>query len=95
MTAKSTYNFWRRANSIGLFLVILYIICFAWYFIHPVEQLTHVKMLKLAYFGFDGMNTTNFVLGAIQTYVWGYIFVGIFQLVNCCRKTETSTRRGK
>ncbi|PIR77116.1 MAG: hypothetical protein COU30_04225 [Candidatus Magasanikbacteria bacterium CG10_big_fil_rev_8_21_14_0_10_38_6] len=86
---KKHCNIWRCSNSIGLFLVILYVICFAWYFIHPVEQEMHMQMFRLSYFGWSGMNVGSFILGAIQTYIWGYIGVGIWHLVGCCMKYGT------
>jgi len=71
----------KHANGVGLFFVALLAICFAWYFIHPVEQDLHMSLLKLSFFGFDGMNAVSFLLGALQAYVWGYIVVGIVCLV--------------
>lgn len=83
MENKSSY--WQYANRVGLFLVVLFVICFAWYYIRPVEQELHLKLLKLSFFGFNGMNLISLILGAIQSYIWGYIAVGVLRLVGCCR----------
>ncbi|MBT3948861.1 hypothetical protein HOF40_02120 [Candidatus Parcubacteria bacterium] len=78
------------ANHIGFFFVLLFVVCFAWYFIHPVEQEMHLAMFRMSFFGFSGMNFVSFVLGAIQVYVWGYILVGLGYLMSlvcgCCKK---------
>lgn len=79
-------SYWRAANHVGLFLVVLFVICFSWYFIRPVEQDLHFRLLKLSFFGYDGMNLMSFILGAIQSYIWGYIFVGICYLTGCSHK---------
>lgn len=83
-----TCSFWRCANSIGLFLVIFYVLCFLRYSIYPVSQELHLSTLQVAYFGFSGMNFPSFILGAVQTYLWAYIGLGIWQLVGCCFKIE-------
>lgn len=86
MNDKNKCNYWKCANRAGLFLVILFTICFFWYYIRPVEQELHLKFLRLSYFGFNGMNISSFILGVIQTYIWAYIAVGIWWLVGCCKK---------
>jgi len=80
----------RCANSIGLFLAVLFIICFAWFYIRSAEQELHLSLLSLSYFGFSGMNLTSFISGLIQTYIWGYIIAGIWQLVGCCYKANNN-----
>ena len=81
-------NFLQRANRLGLFLATLFALCFIWYFIRPVEQELHLGLLKLSYFGFSGMNFGSFILGAVQSYLWGYIFLGLWQLFGCCKRSE-------
>lgn len=87
---KEHCNYWKCANRIGLFLVILYVICFAWYFINPAEQATHLQMFKFSYLGFNGMDFVSFLSGAVQTYIWAYIGLGVWQVVGCCHKSGTS-----
>lgn len=86
MKTHKNCNFWRCANTVGLFLVILFVMCFAWYYIRPVEQELHLKLFKMSFLGFSKMDTTGFILGAIQTYLWGYVGVGIWTLIGCCIK---------
>lgn len=93
MAEQKKCNYWRCANAIGLFLVVLFAVCFFWYFIRPVEQGLHLKLFQMAYLGFDGMNFLSFVLGAIQTYVWAYIGLGLWQLVGCCFKAGSCDKK--
>ncbi len=79
------------ANYLGMFFVLLLIVCFAWYFIHPVEQELHMAMLKMSFFGFTGMNFVSFILAAIQVYIWAYILVGLASLVSLV----TGCKKGK
>ncbi len=88
MTEQKKCNYWKCANSIGLFLVILFAICFFWYFMRPIEQDLHLRLFKMAFLGFNNMNPLSFIFGAIQTYIWAYIGVGIWYLIGCCYKGE-------
>lgn len=80
---RDNCTYWKCANRIGLFLAVLFVICFFWYYIRPVEQELHLKLFKLTYFGFNGMNVFSFIFGLIQTYIWGYVVVGILRLIRC------------
>lgn len=73
-------NFMKHAHYVGVLLVIWFIICFAWFYIHPVEQMMHMQLLRLSFFYFSGMNVMSFISGAIQSYIWGYIAVGTWML---------------
>jgi len=77
----SNSNYWKCANKVGLFLVVLFAICFAWYFINPVEQEMHLAMFKMSYLGFEEMNAAGFLLGAVQTYIWGYLAVALWKFI--------------
>ena len=82
---QSKNNFLQCANRLGVFLAVLFVLCFIWYYLRPVEQDLHLRLFKLSYFGFNGMNIGSFILGVIQTYIWGYLFFGAWQLVvGCC-----------
>ncbi|MBT5338495.1 hypothetical protein HN858_02750 [Candidatus Falkowbacteria bacterium] len=81
-------SYWKRANHIGLFFLVMFVLCFLWYYIRPVEQSMHLSMLRMSFFGFEGMNTLSFILGAIQAYVWGYIVSGVWVLVGCHCKDD-------
>lgn len=77
-------NYWRCANRIGLFLVALYVICFFWYFVNPSARELHLQLFELSYLGYSGMNVVSFISGALQTYVWAYIGLGLWQVLGCC-----------
>lgn len=80
-------NYLKSANRIGLLLAGLFVICFIWYYIRPVEQGLHLQLLRLSFFGFSGMNLVGFILGLVQSYIWGYIILGVWRLVKiCCPK---------
>lgn len=76
------------ANRIGLFLAALFVVCFIWYYLRPVEQGLHLSLFKMSFFGFSGMNVRSFILGLIQSYIWGYIGVGVWWLIGGCRKDK-------
>lgn len=80
-------GYWVCANRIGLFLVILFVICFIWYYIGPGDKSLHLRLFQLSFYGFSGVNFGSFILGAIQSYIWAYIGLGIWQLVGCCFKS--------
>lgn len=77
-------NMWRWGNKVGLFFVLAFLGCFAWYYIHPVEQSFHLSSLRLAFFGFSGMNGVSFIAGLVQSYIWGYLAVIGWYLVGLC-----------
>ena len=74
-------------NAVGLFFVLLFVLCFLRYALFPVETELHLQLLRLSYFGFSGMNPMSFVLAAVQSYIAGYVVVGLWMLVGCCLKT--------
>lgn len=80
-------SWWRCANRIGLFLVLLLVLCFLWGSVNTTEPELHLRNLRLMFLGFSGLNVASFVLAAIQVYVWAYIGVGLWQLVGCCFKS--------
>lgn len=86
MNYESNCGFWRCGHKIGLFLVVLFVLCFLWYFFRPVEQVLHLGLLKISFIGYTGMNFSSFLAGFVQSYIWGYIGVGIWMLVGCCMK---------
>lgn len=68
-------DFFKQANRLGIFFVILFFMCFVWFYIQPVERELHVRLLRLSFFYFYDMNFMAMVSGALQSYVWGYIGV--------------------
>ena len=80
-------NFFSIANRIGFFLVFLFIIWFFWFLIRPMHQDFQLKYLEISFFGFDGMNFKSFILGIIQSYIWGYILVILWKFSKFFSKT--------
>lgn len=74
----------KLGNKIGLFFVFLSVLCFVWYFIHPVEQELHLSMLRMSFFWFSGMNGLNMLLALVQMYIFGYVVAGLWFLAGCC-----------
>ncbi|PIR78696.1 MAG: hypothetical protein COU28_00195 [Candidatus Magasanikbacteria bacterium CG10_big_fil_rev_8_21_14_0_10_36_16] len=70
-------NFWQKTNHLEIFLIFLFILCVLWYYLIPTERTLHEQLLHLTFIGFSGMNFWSFILVAIQSYVWGYIFLGL------------------
>ena len=79
-------SWFKNGNRVGIFLVYLFIVCFAWYWLKPVNKELHTQIFELGFFGFSGMNFPSFILGIIQSYVWGYIGAGLWCLSCCCKK---------
>jgi len=76
-------NFWRTGTKLGLFFVVIFTVCFIWYFLRggsaELRQL-HNDLLALAFFGWTGMNFFSFVLGLVQSFIWGYIAVALWKI---------------
>jgi len=84
-------NCLKQGHRVGLFFVVLFALCFSWYYLHPVEQLLHRRMLVLSFYRFTGMNTMSFVSGAVQSYIWGFLGVAVWELTSrlaCFGKCE-------
>lgn len=78
-TSKNT-SFIQLAHHIGIFFVLLFTICVIWYYLRPVEQDLHLNLFKLAFFGFEEMNITGMILGAVQAYLWAYVGLGLWKI---------------
>ncbi|NQT50322.1 hypothetical protein HQ571_06540 [Candidatus Kuenenbacteria bacterium] len=78
---KNKSKYWQQANQLGLFFIALFIVCFLWFYLRSVEKELHEQLFRLTFLGFSGMNLFGFISGAIQSYVWGYIFVGIWKSI--------------
>ena len=91
-------SYWRCANHIGVFLVLLFAVCFLWFYINPVEQDLHLRLFRLSFIGYSGMNVASFILGAVQAYIWAYVAAGLWLLAGtCCKggKCEMCGPKGK
>ncbi|MBS0621505.1 MAG: hypothetical protein JSR80_00900 [Verrucomicrobia bacterium] len=74
----------RHANHLGIFLAILFILCFAWQWIHPASSQAGLHLFESFFFGYTGKNILSFILGLIESYIWGYIFFGLYCLSCRC-----------
>lgn len=83
-------NYIKRCRHLSFFLAIVFVACFFWYWIHPVQQVFHLQFLQSAFFGFTAMNFGSFIFGLIQSYIYGIIFTAFWDLAGyisrCCRK---------
>lgn len=84
MFCKKECGFWKCANHLGLFLALLFVICFFWWRPAEVADL-HLKLLRMAFLGFDGLNAKSFVLGLVQSYIWAYVGLALWHLIGCCK----------
>ena len=71
-------DLFRVGHRVGVFLALLFVLCFAWYWILPVHRELHMQLLELSFFGYKGMTGMSFIFGLIQSYVWGYIGVALW-----------------
>ena len=51
----------KCGHNVGLFLVVLFVLCFIGYYLRPMQEL-HLQLLQLMFFGFSGMNVMSFIL---------------------------------
>ncbi|NCS99430.1 hypothetical protein GW765_00415 [Candidatus Parcubacteria bacterium] len=70
----------KQSHKIGMFLALLFIICFFWFYVNQAEQGLHMALFRMSYIGFQDMNFLGFILGLIQSYIWGYVAIGAWQL---------------
>jgi hypothetical protein len=75
----------RNGNQLGIFFVLLFLLCFAWQWLNPVHQELHMQLLEISFWGYTGMNALSFILGLIQSYIWGYIGVILWGIANIAR----------
>lgn len=78
-------SFLRDANLLGIFFALLFLLCFAWHWMNPVHQELHMQLLEIAFLGFTGMNALSFILGLIQSYIWGYIGLVSWRVASLAR----------
>jgi len=72
----------QSGNRVGIFLALLFAASFLWYWLHPVNQDLHLRILEILFYGYKGMTLPGFFLGVIQSYVWGYIGVALWRLAH-------------
>jgi len=76
----------RMSHHVGVFIVMLWALCFLWYYVQPAERTLHMQFFRLSFYGFTGMNPMSFISAAVQSYLWGYVFVGVWDL--SCRVSK-------
>jgi hypothetical protein len=81
---KDKCGYWVCATHVGIFLATLFIMCFLWFYIQPDERMLHESLFNLSFLGWSGMNFPSLVLGILQSFIWGYIVVGLWYLSGCC-----------
>lgn len=73
----------RPAWTIGVFLVLLYLLCLAWQYLltDPAIQTLHVQLLMLTFPGFKGMTIGSMLWGGVLSFVYGWVGALIFRVV--------------
>lgn len=69
----------RMSHHVGIFIVMLWVLCLLWYYVQPAERALHVQFFRLSFYGFTGINAMSFISATVQSYIWGYIFVGLWE----------------
>ncbi len=72
--AAKKHNHTYFTHRLGLFFVAAYTLCFFWGFIYPVEMELHMRMLRMMFVGFEGLDSTSFFYGAVQVYMWAWLY---------------------
>jgi len=72
----------KQSNRLGLFFLIWFVICVIWYYIQPAQSVLYMQLFKLNFLDFTGMNVQSMILGAIQSYILGYIGVATWMLAS-------------
>lgn len=91
MGHHKNFSFMRLAHKLSTLFVLLFIICFIWYWINPAEQALHLALFKMKFFAFSGMNITSFISGFIQVIIWGHIVAALLLISakachgKCCK----------
>ncbi len=76
-------NWIKQGTKVGVFFVILFIICFGWLYLRGGSfeiRVLHNNLLILSFFGFSGLNFSSFVAGVVQSFIWGYVAVALWRL---------------
>lgn len=74
----------KCAHRAGLFFMLLFVLCFSWWWRPADLKELRADLLRLAIVGFDDFNLKSFLLGLFQSYVWAYVGVFLWHLTGCC-----------
>lgn len=82
--------------TLSVLFAVLYVLCFVWYWIRGGDsalQEFHLNSLRLAFFGFTGMNAASFIAGLVQAFIWGWIVAVIWKPIHAkfCDDMQKST----
>ena len=72
------------AMKVGMFFAVLFVLCFArsWAWGDAGLQALHLSLLKVTFLWFTGINAISFVLGLVQSFIYGVAVVGIWRLIS-------------
>lgn len=77
---KSKCDYKHIAVPLGLMFSLLYFVAYFWGYTESdlTVKALHLNVLRLAFLGFTGLNGVSFLLGLVQSFVWGLIVAGLF-----------------
>ena len=78
MMKKCDYK--HLAVPLGLMFALGYFIIYFWGYTEsdPSLKALHLGLLRLAFLGFTDLNGVSFLLGLIQSFVWGLVVAALF-----------------
>lgn len=76
-------GYMKCATHLGVFLASIFVVCYIWYWVQPAQRELHQALLELTFLGWSGMNATSFISGIVQSFIWGYIFAGLWFVFGC------------
>lgn len=70
-------------NKLGwvfsIFGAIAFVADYVWYyFVDAALRADYLKLMKMCFFGFGGMNANSFIVGLVQAFIWGWIVAWVF-----------------
>ncbi len=78
----------RHAANVGVFVVVLYVLCLFWRLTMTDPEVIrfHLLSLKTALPGFQGFNPLSMLWGGVISFVYGFIGSVIFHKLHrgCC-----------
>lgn len=78
----------RHAASVGLFIIVLYVLCLLWRLTitDPEVMKFHLLGLKTAFPGFQGFDVASMIWGGVLSFVYGFLASVAFHSLhrNCC-----------
>ncbi|MAG11801.1 MAG: hypothetical protein CMI52_03265 [Parcubacteria group bacterium] len=61
-------------HRLGLFFVAVFTLCFFWGLVNTAEPILHMSLMKLSFIGFEGFDSVSYFYGAVQVYLWAWIY---------------------